>query len=57
MADAFGTLAAVGLDEAYVREREAHHQDVHHLPDPDDDGFGLAVVDLHRAGGPEQLTS
>jgi hypothetical protein len=55
VADAFGGFAAVCLDEAHVREREGHHQDVQDLPDPGDDRLGLPEVDLRGAGGPHQF--
>ncbi|MDR7084567.1 hypothetical protein J2X01_003878 [Arthrobacter ginsengisoli] len=55
MADTFGGFAAVCLDEAHVREREGHHQEVQDLPDPGNDGLGLAEVDLRGAGRPHQF--
>ena len=51
--DTLGSLAPIPLDEAHVREREGHHEDVQDLPDPGDDGLGLPEIDLHCASRPD----
>nr|WP_198418742.1 hypothetical protein [Cryobacterium lactosi] len=55
VADTLGRFAAVGLHEAHVRERERDDEDVQDLPDPGDDGLGLAEIDLRGPGRPDQF--
>jgi hypothetical protein len=53
--DTLRSLAPVGLNEAHVRERERHDQDVEHLAETSDHGLGLTEIDLRSPGGPDQL--
>ena len=55
VADALARLAAVGLHETHVRERERDDEDVQDLPGPSDDGLGLTEIYLRGAGGPDQF--